>query len=108
MSIRTDNRRPPAKAPKHACHSRAIIRFNDKRNLLNDFDTPPKIAGDLSAPNAASAEQEFLNRSPEIVRSINQHGVRLGESLPNMLRHAQTKHFLNLAGRQLFFKGLYR
>jgi hypothetical protein len=51
MSIRSDNRRPPAETPELASHSREIIRFNDERNLFNDFDTPPKIARDLSASN---------------------------------------------------------
>src|SRR3954454_21810331 len=102
MSIRIDNGRPPAKTRELASQAREIIRFNDERNLFDDFDTPPIITRDLNARDATPAEQESLERMPEVVRSIDQHGVRLGEALPDMLRRAKTKYFLNLARCQFF------
>jgi hypothetical protein len=107
VPIRTDKGRPSAKTLQPADYSREIIRFHEERNLSDDLDTATKIARDLSALNGTLPEQEFLKRRPKIVRSIDQHSVRLREALPNVLRHAHAKHVSNLAGCQFVLEDVY-
>ena len=87
-------------------YAREILSFNDEGQLLYDFDAAAEVADDFGALHAASSQKEFLHGGFEIIRPVQQHGMGLGQALPDMLGHAKTQHLFDLAtfqlGAQLF------
>jgi hypothetical protein len=65
-----------------------IASLDHKDEFVDDLDAPPVITGYLHTAYVTGTQEILLNQFPQIVCPIQQHGMRFGHTLPNMLLHA--------------------